>query len=264
MERERHIKSGPLLEVDFYPVTADGRRLPERAPKSKPSTKEQLKYNQNQAAKKLIRLVNANFALGDLFVHLTYQPEHVPKTEGDVRRDVQNYIRRIKRYRRKQGMSPMKYIYVIEKQICKSGKRKGEISWHVHMMMSEMDRNTAEDMWGKGVRVNADRFQPETFGPEAAARYISKDPQGSKRFVYSRNLDKPQTPPPRDGKITCRGVERMARERVDDAAYWERRYKGYRFLYCFPRLNPYNGHWYVSVVMYKAGAQAPPWSAFEE
>ena len=59
MIREKKIRSGPLLEADFYPVWRNGVRVPTRAPKTKPSTQEQIKYNQRQAEKKLIRLVNA-------------------------------------------------------------------------------------------------------------------------------------------------------------------------------------------------------------
>lgn len=290
MEREKHIISGPLLEVDFFPVTQDGRQLPQRAAKSKPSTKAQEKYNRNQAIKKAIRIINANFDNTDIFMHVTYDEDNAPQSKDEAKRDIVNYFRRVKRYREskekmikkklksdpknkmlkqilKKLKQPFRYYYRIESATYKTGLHAGRENWHFHIFMTGWgmdDRDKAESMWRKGTRVNANRFQPEKFGPDAAARYISKGTQGKKYFGYSRNLKKPRTPPPRDGKITRRGVERMAKERVDDAAYWERRYKGYRFRYCFPRLNPYNGHWYVSVVMYKAGAQAPPWSTFEE
>ena len=45
MQRERITKSGRLLDIDFYPVLADGRRLPTRAPKTKRSTAEQASGN---------------------------------------------------------------------------------------------------------------------------------------------------------------------------------------------------------------------------
>ncbi len=290
VERERRIISGPLLEVDFFPVTQGGKKLPERAPKSRPSTKEQEKYNRSQATKKVIRLVNANFDNTDIFMHVTYAPENAPRSEARARKDITNYLRRVKRYREtrakrvkerlkkqpedkrlkqtlKKLRQPFKYFYVIEKSTYQRGSLKGKDSWHFHLFvtgMGEGDRDILESMWTEGKRVNAGRFQPERFGPEAAAVYISKDPQGTKRFSYSRNLDKPKTPPPKDGKITRKGVERLARERADDREYWEKRYKGYRFLHCFPRLNPYNGHWYVSVVMYKAGKAVPSWDFMDE
>lgn len=42
-----------------------------------------------------------------------------------------------------------------------------------------------------------------------------------------------------------------ATERIDDAKYWENRYKGYRFIEAHAAFNEYNGHWYLSVIMFK-------------
>ena len=72
----------------------------------------------------------------------------------------------------------------------------------------------------------------------------------------------PRVPDPsrRDGKTSNRQLEKWAKERVNDAEFWERKYKGYRFERCFARKNPYNGHWYISVIMYRATAEMPPWT----
>ena len=131
-------------------------------------------------------------------------------------------------------------------------------------MTGGLERDTVEDVWELGARVNADRYQPERFGPEAAARYCAKDPCGRKRFCCSQNHKKPIKPKPRDGKITARGVERIATERVDDRQYWENKYRGYKFVRCIARYNEYNASWYVSVVMYKSTSDGdvplPPWT----
>ena len=233
-----------------------------------------------------MRMINANFGTGDHLLHITYTPDKAPKTEAEARRDFNNCVRRVKTKRRselklveallkaspnnkrlqnqkKLLQKPLKYAYTIEKVTYQRGEYAGQDNWHFHAFFTGgLSRDDMEDIWHKGVRVNADRFQPERFGPEAAARYMMKDPQGRKRFVCSRNMDKPSEPPPRDDKITRKGVERLARERNDDKEYWERRYKGYRFLGCNARLNPFNGHWYISVVMYKTDNDiTPKWEA---
>lgn len=288
MIREKHTKSGKLFEADFYPIWNDGRRLPSRAPKTNKSTEEQARYNKRQAEKKLIRLVNTNFDTGDVFMSPTYEQSKAPQSEEEARRDIVNYLRRVKRKRnselkritkllsenpedkklkeqKEQLEKPFKYIYVIEKVTYKTGKYAGRDNWHFHLFLTGgVDRDTLEDMWPNGIRTNADRFQPEKFGPEAAAKYMSKAPQGSKRFCCSRNLDKPKTSKPKDGRISARGVQMLATQRIDDKEYWERRYKGYRFVKCYARYNEYNGNWYVSVVMYKAsGAELPKWEVEE-
>lgn len=289
MIREKHIKSGKLFEADFYPVWDDGRRMPLRAPKTKRSTEAQVKYNKLQAVKKLVRLINANFDENDIIMHPTYEQSKAPQCEEDARRDLINYLRRVKNRRvselkkveealaalpdievlsqqrneletRRQKLSePFKYIYCIEKVEYKTGRYAGRDNWHFHLFITGgITRNVLESMWTNGLRTNADQFQPDKYGPEAIAKYMAKDPQGAKRWVCSRNMDKPVESKPKDGRISRRGVTTMAQLRVDDAAYWENRYKGYKFIRCYARFNDYNGHWYVSVVMYKADSGAPP------
>ena len=284
MEREKKTISGRLLEADFYPVWENGSKMPVRPSGTKESSEAQKKYNNNMAIKRAVRLINANFDNEDLLLTYTYEQKFAPSTIEEASRDMDNYKRRIKtrraselkriekllktdpqnkKYRAllKKLKAPFKYYYTIEEVIYKTGSLKGQKNYHVHLFMTGgLDRDTVEAMWGKSVRVNARRFRPEVFGPEAAARYISKDPQGRKRFRHSQNLVQPETRV-KDGHISSRTVERMAKQLVDDKEYWERRYKGYRFLRCFSRFNKYNGHWYVSVVMYKADSDGllPDW-----
>lgn len=256
MIREKQIKSGRLFETSFYPVYDSGRRMKEKKERKEISSEEQQAYNRKRAEKKFIRLVNCNFDNEDIFLHLTYDPVNAPLSEEGARKDVTNYLRRIKRYRKKQGLPDLKYIYVLEQKVYKTGRYAGLVNWHCHMFMNGggFTRDMAEDMWTKGM-TNADRYQPDTFGPETAAKYLCKDPQGKKRFVTSKNLKKPVESKPKDGKVGRRTVEKMAKLHCDDKEYWERRYKGYNFIKCDAHYNEYNGHWYVSVVMFKHKSQ---------
>ena len=259
LTREQSVIAGPRREVSYFPIWPDGRRVPERAPKTKRSTKEQEKYNHDQAVKKFLLLVSANFSKGDLLLHLTFDDEHLPDTWEEVHRLITNYLNRVKYWRKKQGLPDMRYIYTVEMTVRKTGKRAGMINWHIHMFMSKMPRDQAEDMWPEGVRVNADRYNPDRFGDEAAAKYVAKE-LGScgKRFAYSKNLKKPEKSKPRDGKITQRGLGKIIKERCEDAAYWEKKFPGYRF-YGYEKppemcLNPFNGYWYLTVILYKTAA----------
>lgn len=288
MIREKQTNSGKLREIDYYPVWEDGRRMPCRAPKQKRTCAEQERYNRISATKKLIRLVNANFDTGDYLMHPTYEPSRAPQDEEQARKNIVNYLRRVKtkraselrriselcknspddlrlRAQAEKLAEPFRYIYVIEKQIYKTGVNAGRANYHYHMFMTGgIDRDTLEDMWKFGARTNVDRFRPEIFGPEAAAKYMSKSPETSKRFICSKNLKKPEIPEPKDGRISVRGVEKLAKERCDDREYWERKFKGYRFIRCYSRYNSYNGNWYVSVVMYKSGSETmPKWEVNE-
>ena len=287
IEREKRRLSGPLLEVDFFPVWEDGRRKPFRDPKKKISTEAQKKYNDQQMQKKVVRDINANFDEGDILMSPTYEPSKAPQSYEEVYRDADNYIRRVKRKRaaelkriknllevtptdkkllelKRKLEAPFKYYYSVEEVKYKSGKNAGRSNWHLHMFLTGgISRDTYEDLWEKSMRVNANRFQPERFGPEAAAKYITKDAKGFRRIKHSRNIEKPKEKNI-DGRITSRGVELLARKREFDSDYWERRYKGYRFIKCYPRYNDYNGHWYVSVIMYRTDkALVPEWKISE-
>lgn len=280
MIREQRIRAGKLLEVKFYPVFADGTPIP-RGPKRKTSTKAQKEYNDRQAIKGFVRLINANFDEGDLLAHLTYTAERAPASESEARRDMANYVRRVKtlraailrqvkeqlrlrpddeelRDRKKKLTAPFKYAYGLEATECKSGARKGMRNYHFHLFMSGWggrDRDEAERLWSKGERCNCDRFRPRAFGPEAAARYVAKAPSGARRFSCSKNMDKPVTEEPRDGGVTPSEVERMVKQRSEDRSFWEKRYRGYEFLgfekppaECY---NEYNGYYYLTVKLYE-------------
>jgi hypothetical protein len=287
MEREKRTTSGPLLEVDFFPVWEDGRRKPSRDPKKKVSPAAKKKYNDLQMRKKAIRDINANFDNQDIFMSPTYEQSKAPQSYEEVLRDTDNYIRKVKRKRaselkriiklissdtnneklkkiKKKLEAPFKYYYSVEEVTYKTGRYAGRSNWHIHMFMTGgISRDELEEMWPSGIRVNADRFQPEKFGPEAAARYITKDAKGRRRIKHSRNLINPEIKQ-KDGFITSRGVELLAKRRVDDKEYWEKRYKGYKFVRCYARYNEYNGNWYVSVIMYRNDrAVIPDWKISE-
>lgn len=284
MIREQHIKSGKFLEVKFYPVFADGTPIP-RGPKKKKSTKAQKDFNDRQAIKNFVRIINANFDETDLLAHLTYLPENAPQSEEEARRDMVNYIRRVKTLRKRESdrivallkkqpdnedlkarkkklKAPFKYAYSVEVVEYKSGTRKGTKNYHFHLFMTGWggrDRDEAERLWTKGERCNCDRFRPRIFGPEAAARYVAKSPSGVRRFSCSKNMDKPVIEPPKDGNVTARDVERMVKQRSEDRSYWERRHRGYEFLgyektpeNCY---NEYNGYYYLTVKLYKKETQ---------
>ncbi len=292
MVKEKRISSGKLFEFDIFHCWSDGRAMPTRAAKQKRSTAEQEKYNKNQAVKKAIHLINSNFDNNDIFMSPTYEPDKAPQNEEEARRDLVNYLRRVKTRRaselkkvikalaelpdkkslekqRKQLEvqkskleAPFKYLYVIEKETYKRGPLKGRANWHFHLVFTGgIDRTELEEMWPNGLRCNAKRFQPEKFGPESLAKYMSKDPQGSKRFVCSRNLDRTSITKPKvkDSRLTPGKVARIAQDRVEDRAFWEKKFKGYRFIRCYSRYNEHNGQWYISVIMYRDDKELPEW-----
>lgn len=291
--QEKKTVSGKLLEVDFYPVWENGHRVPEKAAAMSPP--EKIKYNHRQCEKRLIRLVNKNFDDQDIIMHPTYSPENAPLEEKRARDDLKNYLARVRRKRKselkkvikvldelpmtatfdtlrkkltaqkKKLEAPFKYIYVIEVVYYQKGPYKGCENFHFHLFVTGgLDRTVYENMWKGGIRTNADRFQPKKYGPEAIAKYMAKSHRaGSKAYVCSRNIEDPDEKIKKT-RLTPGGVERLAKERDGDRAYWEKRYKGYRLLKTYPRHNEYNGHWYMTVIMYADSAEEMPEWKYDE
>lgn len=224
--RLKTIKSGEMLEADVYPVW-DTCKMRQRAPKQNKSRAAQRKLNHKNAVKKVVRLINTNFTAGrDIWVHLTYDDQHLPDSIEAAQIEMTKYIRRLKNYIKKNNLPALKYLYVTEGG-GDTGKRL-----HHHIVMTFPDRDAAEELWRGGgyPRANRLRLNDKRFKFEGMSIYISKDPTGNKRFVTSRNLEKPTIPPPADGKFTRGRVNKIISQKLDAKAVFERIYKGYEFI----------------------------------
>lgn len=249
--RERRYYCGDYLEVDIFPVF---KKQNGRGKKAKPTSEVQAKLNQHNAEQKLIRILNENFTLDDIEIHLTYSDENLPETPEEVIRDYQNYLRRVKRLRAKLGLPEFKYVVV------PSGGFEGT-RFHVHITMTGgVDRSTLEDLWGYGY-ANSKRLQFNENGVEGLARYIARQfvahegelPFG-KRWSGSRNL---VIPPPkdRDGKISQKKAKELATIDSDSREAFERLYEGYRLSEVRPFYNEVNGGYYLHVKLYRDGSR---------
>lgn len=215
--REKRIFSGRYLEIEIFPISQQEKRQ-KRKEKLRQTRPKQKNLNDKNAKKHLTRLLNTNFDNRDLAVHLTYDNDHLPETQEQARRDVCNYIRRIKTARKKAGLPEVKYIAVIECREPKEGRKGVRIHHHV-VMSGGLDRDAVEQLWGKG-RANADRLKADEFGYTGLAMYLTKDPKGSKRWSQSMNLKQPKIEVT-DSKWTKRRVERMSQEREEDRFHQE-------------------------------------------
>ncbi|MGG7077628.1 rolling circle replication-associated protein [Clostridium sardiniense] len=222
--REKRIYSGNMLEIEIFPISFQERKH-SRKRKEKESLTKQKNLNDKNAKKHLIRLLNTNFTDKDLSVTLTYDNENLPQSEEEARKDVINFLRRVKRYVKRNNLPDLKYIAVIEYREQKEGKKA--IRLHHHIVMSgDIDRDKVEDLWKKG-RANADRLKADEFGYEGLARYISKDPKGQKRWTQSRNLKQPIVKV-NDFKYSKRKVNELSKCQGDRQVF-ESLYKNYSF-----------------------------------
>lgn len=221
--RVKTIKSGKMLECEIYPIWKTSKK--KRAEKSKPSRKAQQNLNEKNTKKNIIRLINTNFTEQDMWATFTYDDEHLPADDELAKKDMQNYIRRLKRHIKKNDLEELKYVYVTEYE---DDPKKGKKRVHHHIVMNFKDRDVAEQIWDKGGRTHSRRLQPDDYGLEGLARYITKDPRNSKRYSTSRNLKKPKVTIA-DSKVNKRTAEKLAKNINEANETFEKLYQGYSF-----------------------------------
>lgn len=242
--REKRYYCGEYLDVYIFPVYETGKGRSGRGKKRKPSSAAQKKLNQRHREEKLVRLLHANFTPDDLELHLTYEAN--PDGDEEAKRELANFLRRVRRYRQRHGLEPLKYIAVTERG--KSGGR-----YHNHITLNGgIDRDVLESLWGLGY-ANSRRLQFTENGLAGLGHYITKTPIGSKAWNASKNLIDPE-PKTRDGRISARQAEELLRDTTNNAEY-EKLYPGYFLSDAGAFHNEVNGGYYVAARFYRKDGQ---------
>ena len=229
--RRRITLAGDRMEAEIYPVFGRDDEQRARAAKKNITPEKQKRLNDARARRRLIQLADANFGEKDIHLTLTYKHE---TTLPACRKDIRNFLLRVKRYRERMGMDPLKYIYTIEgKAELVKGYPVNRI--HIHMLMNGgVSRELLEEMWALGY-ANADRLQPTERGLEEIATYIIKegrDRTGERKWSASRNLVQPKQRTS-DAKTSKRTVKLIAHDIRNEAkAEMERLYPKYSFVEC--------------------------------
>lgn len=224
--RQKKFICGNYMDVEIFPRPADQKPFT-RARRVKESIPAQKRLNSKNACKFLTRLVHTNFTDEDLCIDLTFDDEHIPANRAEAIRKVKNYIKRLKTRRAKLGFDELRYVYVVSSW----GEDGRETRIHVHMIMSGMDRDLAEKVWGQG-RANTQRLQYDEYGVEEKVKYIAGQVLGHnvRTWACSQNLKRPEAIIS-DKAVSDRETERIARD-PEDRAYFERKFPGWTFTDC--------------------------------
>lgn len=224
MYRQKKYIMGDYLEAEIF-VLPERVKPFSRAKKIKESTPAQRKLNNKKAERYLNRLVHTNFGKGDLFIDLSFDESHLPKDRAGVIREVKNYIARLRRYRKKHNLPELKYIYVVSDSDQFGNKKR----LHVHMIINDMDRDAAEEIWGRGY-CDTDRLQFNEYGVTGKVLYMARQAKGERTWSGSQNLKKPEAIVS-DKAITKAKAEKMERN-PEDRAFFEKLYPGWTFTDC--------------------------------
>ena len=219
--RQKLTRYGDMMDIEIGPVW-DTRPAGVRSKRVASTRPAQRNQNCKNARKKFVYLLNGNFGKNDY--HTTYTYEKAPN-EQTANRDVKNVIRRWQSARKRTGLKPGKYMFVIEF----SEEENKRI--HMHLILEGgLGRDEIESLWKKG-RSNCRRLQPDEFGLTGLATYLSKDPRGKKRWGASRGLKRP--------KITYKAIRKRRAEKIAADEYiaptlLEKEYRDYKFLDMLP------------------------------
>lgn len=238
--REKRHKCGKYLEVDVFPVLEYQHG---RSKKRKPTSEVQKNLNRINAEKKLARLLSTNFTSRDIRFDLTYNPDNLPASPEDAQRQMQNFLRRVKRFRKRMGLSELKYVAVTE-----VGKNNGRVHHHI-IMSGGVSISDLAELWGRGY-TTAKPLQFNETGLVGMAYYfvIMKEPVLGKRWCSSKNLEKPKESQ-RDGVISKRKVKEICENMGEDNGLFEKLYPGYLLSEINTYYNGVNGGYYVTVIM---------------
>lgn len=193
--RERIWECGCYTDVEIFPVY---QKAGVRRAKCNPSSEVQAKLNEKNAIKKLTRLLHLNFTENDLVIGLDYTEDCKPFSDAQMKSDLQNYLRRIKRlYDRFSEV--LKYIAVSE---C---SETGRAHFHITINKSSVPEALIRDKWSFG-RTEIEPLQFDENGVVGWSRYITKSKLFAKRWCASRNLKQP-TPRVRDYSLSPKKIE---------------------------------------------------------
>lgn len=231
------ITSGKIREVEIYPVYKKNS-IPSNW-KSKKNKQAQKNLNDKNARKNLIRLINTNFTDGDYFLTLSYSDDNLPVDHEQAKKNMQNFMRRLNYQLKKRELKKAKYIYITEHSV------KDKIRCHHHLIIStELPIDEVEKLWKLGRRNNMRKLNSDEYGLTGVATYLTKDPQGKKRWCSSNNLKKPKVTKS-NSKFSKKRVSILTRFQDLIRHDMEKYNPEYLFLDHEILLNRYNGRPYI-------------------
>lgn len=178
-------RSGPLLEMEVYFASNEGRKL-SRSANTGTTVEEMVRVNERSAIKRQIRLAAANFSRknADVFITFTYAR---PIEEGQVDKEIRNMLGRIRRKREKKHLKPLRAMVWAEKQSC----------WHLHLLMNGgLTFTELQEIWGDRGRKMTMSIADETRdGFAGLIRYVNeehKPRRGAKPGEEHESVKKPR------------------------------------------------------------------------
>lgn len=164
------------------------------------STLRKLERNLRAAVKALARILNANFSHKDLYLTLKYDDAHLPEDWRQMEKDRSDFIKRVKKTLKKQGITGTKWVSVCSEIDGRTGE---VVRPHIHIPITGdgitfhdgqwwIGHETLDNLWGKG-SVYAEPLRRQKDYTALALYLIRQAGRQTDRKKYhtSRNMTKP-------------------------------------------------------------------------
>lgn len=237
-------KKPDYIEIDMFPFY-ELKYKPQRSGKKNVTSPKQKKLNNKNSRRYFRLLAKSNFGQNDYHLTLSYTEDNLPLSVPEAEKEVQKFIRRLKRVYKKADKL-LKYIYITEE-----GAKKARL--HHHLLVNAeagVDRNAIEKAWGKGY-ANSVRIQLEHGGIDGLVTYLSKDPKGRKTYISSRNLIKPQESVS-DTKTSRKQFKQLTlwpEDCEDMQKHFEQKHPAYKLVNVEKYYNEITCEWYIRAKM---------------
>lgn len=192
----KEIHAGCITEISGCRIIQKGDSTPARAAKKECSTIGRKMTNHRTMQRTLYFLMAANFKLTDLFLTLTFDDGHIPRTRKEVMKAVEKFVKLLRQHRTIRGQDLL-YIYSIE-------NKHGDGRYHVHMIVNSTgkDMETLCSLWEGGavdweyIGWSKNQGKLRSRGPKGykiLSRYMTKEiqPVGARNYSRSMNLARP-------------------------------------------------------------------------
>lgn len=112
----KEIRSGEQLEIEIYPefTKQDAEQIPAGCRLKKDNRKAMNNLNDKNSRKACERIINTNFGTHDIWMTLTYRDSDLPQDFEHAQKNIQNYMRKVNYWRKKEGLQNAKYVYITE------------------------------------------------------------------------------------------------------------------------------------------------------
>lgn len=185
---EYKIISGSVEEIcrGWMPTTRGDQRV-RRGTKAKKSSIEKIKRNETDAIKKLTRIVNCNFRMGDLWLTLTF-PGKEEITWEAAQTVFDRFLRKLRALYREKNGENIKYVYSHGRK----DKDGNDARPHFHVVLQAVDYELICSLWPQEA-VTYRRLDGRKDHVKIAKYMIrnAKGVPGKKKYHTSRSLERP-------------------------------------------------------------------------